>query len=301
MKTFEEIIQKNVLFDSHCHLNDLAYDDDRNDVVTRAIGANVEFIIDIGVDLDSSIKAIASAKKYKQVYASVGVDPEILIPGSDLFDEQIFDLDDVGFQNWLEFIKKELNSLAKQEKVIMIGETGIDNYWLQKSDLEERIRRISLDRQADLFKVHSQVAKANNMPLSIHSRNAIDKVLKILISEKIEKRKAVFHSLTPDNLDTEAIFESKWKEIINSGYYIGINAISTYKGANLLKAQLIKHISLNTGISRLSSIYLQNELKSLYDAQVLFETDGPFLAPAPYRGQRNEPSYLKNIIEALSL
>jgi len=279
MSSFQDFISQSLLFDSHCHLNAEQYDNDRDEVVERARKAGLKAIIDIGIDIKSSKKVIENSKKYEIVYASVGIDPENLIPGSDLFDQSLFDLSAEDFAKWLEGKFEELKKLAEYEKVIMIGETGMDNYWLTKSDeLDQETKERSLKRQEQLFRMHCKLAKNVNKPLTIHSRNAIEKCLQILQEEKVSPEMVVFHSLTPDIGDTEEKFFSKVNKIINYRYYIGINGIITFKNADLIR-----------------SVY--KKVFGVYGKRnFLLETDGPFLSPEPYRGKRNEPKNISNIL-----
>jgi len=292
---FFDLISQNLFFDSHCHLNAEQFDTDRAEVVDRAEKAGVKAIIDVGTDLKSSKKAVENAAKYEIVYVAVGVDPEILIPDSDLFDEKVFSLDDDEFEKWLENIYAELAELiepvkiAKNEKVLMIGETGIDNYWLEKNEnLTSELKKKSLERQIQLFRMHCKLAKKFKKPLTIHSRNAIEKCLAVLTEEKVDKNLAVFHSLTPDIGDDEKQFEEKVLKILKSGYYVGVNGIITFKNADLIRNVYSKIIG-----EKIENINLQN----LFTHKFILETDAPFLAPEPYRGQRNEPAFLKHIFQ----
>lgn len=289
---FQDLINQNRLFDSHCHLNAQQYDHDRDEVVRRAEEAGLSAIIDIGTDIESSKKVIENARKYDIVHASVGIDPEILIPGSDLFDSRVFDLDDSEFQKWLDARCQMLDAMAERSEAMMIGETGIDNYWLQQDTADsgqltvEQKERFLL-RQELLFRMHARLAKKYDKPLSIHSRNAIERCLRVLEDEKIPKGLAVFHSLTPDIDDSQEDFDRKVRKILSRGYYVAINAIATFKSAEVLR-DVYKSI-------------LDNDLKieNFYKNNLIFETDGPFLAPAPHRGMRNEPGYVLDTFENL--
>jgi len=174
---FSDLLQQGVLFDSHCHLNEKAYDADRDEVVERAAQAGVSVIIDMPTDIESSKKAIENAAKYDMIYAAVGVDAENLIPVSDLFDSEIFELSDVDFKHWTNEVYTKLLALASNPKVLMIGETGMDNYWLVKAvengKLTKEDAKKSLERQRLLFDIHIRLSQATGKPMSIHSRNEI--------------------------------------------------------------------------------------------------------------------------------
>lgn len=282
---FSDLITQNILFDSHCHLNTAEFDADRDEVVARAKEAGVKAIIDIGIDLDSSKKAIQDAQKSEIVYASVGIDPEILIPGTDLFNQEIFDLDDEAFEKWLEQSFLDLEKLAKEKKVLLIGETGMDNFWLEKSGtVSPEDKEKSLARQEALFQRHCDLAKKIEKPLSVHSRNAIEKCIEVLGNKGIPQTFAIFHSLTQDIEDNTESFEQKVRKILEKGFYIGVNGIVTFKNAELIRKAYKNALNKN------------NEYKKKF----LLETDAPFLAPEPYRGKRNEPSWVVEISKAFN-
>lgn len=292
--SFANLIEQGVLFDSHCHLSVKGFDVDRAEVIARAEKAGVKAIIDIGVNMDTSKKAVKDAEEFDIVYAGVGVEPENLVPDSDLFDEAAFGLSDNDFEKWLEEIYQALKVLAQNEKVLMIGETGIDNFWLEKGVKDGSIspdqQEKSLKRQAALFQMHCRLSKELHKPLSIHSRNAINLCLDIVKEAGIEKGQCVFHSLTLDIGDTEESFYDKVKAILNSGYYIGVNGIITFKNA-----QILRNVYLKIANEKLQKSQSQLDFTTAYGVGYLLETDAPFLAPEPHRGQRNEPGFLINI------
>lgn len=295
MQKFKELIEKSVLFDSHCHLNGQEYDDDRDEVVARAKEAGVKAIVDVGVSIESSKKALKNTKKYDIVYAAVGIDMETLVPGSELFDQEVFELNDSEFEAWLEEKARQLDSMIARELVLMVGETGIDDYWLKKSfddgQLTTEVRLKSIQRQEELFRMHIKLAKKYDKPLSVHSRNAIDHCLRIL--EEEDYNYAVFHSLTPDNDDDQKNFYRKVNYILDAGFRIGINGIVTFTNAHL-----IKKVYTYTLGKKLEDGKME-KLKDLYKIGFVLETDGPYLSPYPHRGERNEPGYLKYILKEL--
>lgn len=282
------IIKNRKYFDSHCHLNEKGFDDDRDAVVDRARKVGLEAIVDIGTSIQSSKKAIANSQEYDIVYAAVGIDPENLIPGSELFQGSLFEMSDEDFDRFLSETEGKLTKLAQNDKVLMIGETGIDNYWLEKNDnLSDTDKAKSLGRQKKLFRLHIRIARKLNKPLTIHSRNAIKICLDLLQEESCPKGLAVFHSLTPDNSDDEKVFEQKVREILEAGYLIGVNGIITFKNADLIRNVYSKFFDIEDK---------NVELEELYAAGFVLETDAPFLAPEPKRGERNEPGYLEFLI-----
>ena len=147
----------------------------------------------------------------------------------------------------------------KNQRFIALGEIGMDLYWDKTFRQEQEI----------VFRKHLEWAREYNLPLVIHSRDAVDELMKIISECPLRTFKGVFHSFTGSLEQALAIIEA--------GFYIGIGGILTFK---------------NSGLEKMASgIKLEN---------ILIETDSPFLAPAPYRGKRNESSYLPYTVEKLS-
>lgn len=283
---FKEFLEKNFLIDTHCHLNDGVFDEDREELLKSEIFA----VIDIGIDLKSSKKAIENAKNFKnKVYASVGIDPEIFIAGSELFNPDL----DIN----AEFSQLEKLIEENSAEVIMIGETGMDNYWIQRNEeLTDAERAESLDKQGKLFKRHIELAGKYDLPLTIHSRNAVDECINILQSANYPH--AVFHSLTPNNDSNEEEFYRQVSSILEMGAMIGINGIITYKSADKIR-NVYKRMWEEKGIQYSNAEELLSEL---YRIGFVLETDGPFLVPSnftPSEKRRNEPAAVVKILEWL--
>jgi TatD DNase family protein len=282
MNQFSKLIQENKLFDSHCHLNDSSYDNDRSEVVRTALNNGVEIIYDIGINLESSTKAIENAKTFPSVIASVGIDMESCIPGSDIYIEsksEIFSQFDA------------LDGLVQSERnyVGMIGETGIDLYWLTKHpDLSREKFLDSVELQKTLFRKHIQLARKYNLPLTIHSRDAIDDCLIIIQEENYNQ--GVFHSLTPNSGMGETDFYNRVNLILESGLLIGVNGIITFKNAHTIRDTYMKILYEKTGKSS------NFEIADWYSSGFVFETDGPYLSPEGKRGARNESRNLGVIL-----
>lgn len=159
--------------------------------------------------------------------------------------------------------REELNDIFKkfeQVSICAIGEIGIDLYW----------DSTYLDRQKELFITQISIAREKSVPMIIHCREALDVTLEIL--DKYGKDvPAVFHSFTGKPQDVEKIREV-------GDYYFGINGVVTFKNASSLRESL-EEIGMN---------------------RILLETDSPYLAPVPYRGRRNESSYLPLICEKIA-
>lgn len=218
-----------MLIDTHVHLNIDEFKDRVDEVVKTAKDNDVFNMVIIGIDYMTNLRAIELAEKYN-FYASVGVHPSNVLSGS--FDQ--------------------VKQLVKHERVVAIGETGIDLYW----------RQDTLDEQVRVFKDHIELAIKVNLPIVIHMRNSFNEIYEVLKPYKGQVR-GVFHSFT---LGVEEA-----KKIIDLGFYIGVNGVLTFNNAK----------------------DLQEAVKVIPYDKIIVETDAPYLTPAPHRGKRNEPGYMK--------
>ncbi len=230
-----------MIIDTHAHLDFPDYKSDLESVLSRAKQADVGYIINVGTNLASSKKSVALANRFNNVYASIGVHPH--------------DAANVSEQDW-----QALESLAKESKVVAIGETGLD-YYRNRSPHEDQQR---------VFHKHLAFAKTNNLPVIIHCRDASSDCLKILAEHKNGALKGVVHCFS----GTREIA----KKCINMGLYVSFAGPITFSNANTLR----------------------EVAKSIPVERLLMETDSPFLSPQPKRGERNEPSYLSFIIPVLA-
>jgi len=220
------------LIDSHCHLDFPQFDSDRQAVVQRAREAGVKAIINPGADLESSHQAVALAERYPEVYAAVGVHPH---EARSVSDEVV----------------AELRRLAAHPKVVAIGEIGLDFY----RDLSPR------DMQRQAFRQQLALAAELDLPVIVHSREAHDEVMAILMEwARGPKLKGVLHAFSGDRAMAEWAF--------NLGFCVGIAGPVTFLNARRLQA-LVRELPLEW---------------------LLIETDAPYLTPHPYRGKRNEPA-----------
>ncbi|MCA9386696.1 TatD family hydrolase [Candidatus Dojkabacteria bacterium] len=264
------IINKNILIDSHSHINFEGYDESIEQIVNNAIKNGVEELWDIGTNLESSKKSISISKKYPQIKSFVGIDPEVFVPGSDFF--LGFDKNDT----WIELMFNELSNLIEENKdyVVGIGESGLDHYWFRDKSKEEQEKSANL--QEKLFRMHLELANKYNLPLSIHSREAEELCLEIVKKYEVA---GIFHSFT-GNYQTA-------KGILDAGWGLGVNGIVTFKNAFELREvykKLLNGKKLGQPID-------------FYNSGIFFETDSPFLSPERRRGEQNEPANVKLIYD----
>ena len=222
------------LIDSHAHLDGEKFADDRAAVVERALAAGVVKIITMGDSLESSARSVALAERFEPIYAAVGVHPEEAQPMTAATDEQ-------------------LAAWAAQEKVVAIGEIGLDYYW-EKDEEKRALQRAIFVRQLDL-------ARQLRLPVCIHDREAHGDMMKILKTEGRGLR-GVLHC-----------YSGSWEmaaELLKGDWYFGIDGPLTYKNA-----------------AKLPEI-----VQRLPAERILVETDSPYLSPMPFRGKRNEPAHV---------
>lgn len=225
------------IFDSHAHYNDERFDDDRDVLLPYLLSNGICGIINCGDDIESSKKSIELSKKYKNIFASVGVHPH---SAKDDFDKLPL-----------------LYELAKYKKTVAIGEIGLDYHY----DFSPR------DIQKEVFEKQLFIAKELDLPVIIHSREATEDTLNIL---KKHNPKGVVHCFS-GSVETA-------KEILKLGMFIGIGGSLTFKNA-VKPVEACKYIPLN---------------------KILLETDCPYMTPVPFRGKRNDSSYIQYVVKKIS-
>ena len=187
-----------MLIDTHTHLDDARYNDDRDAMIARAREAGVEAFVTIGCDLATSQAAVALANQHPFVYASVGVHPHEVKHISD---------------GWYH----EFRRLANNKKVVAYGEIGLDYHYNHSSPKDQR----------DRFREQIQLARELNLPVIIHTREAQDDTMTILKEEKASEIGGVFHCFSGD----------AWlaKDALDLGFYLSFSGILTFQNATMLR------------------------------------------------------------------
>jgi TatD DNase family protein len=227
-----------MLIDTHAHLDSL---DDVPGSIARAMENGVEKIIAISSDLISSRNTISIAEKYGNVFAAVGVHPHAAR-----------NADDASL--------REIEILTETDKIVAVGETGLDYHYLNSEK----------DAQIISLKEHIAIANRAGLPLVIHVRDADWDLVQILNSEKVSDRTGVIHCFT-GNYETAKLY-------LDLGFYISFSGIVTFK-----KSEEIRDAS-----------------KRIPGDRILIETDSPYLAPVPLRGKINEPANVKYVAETIA-
>ena len=229
--------------DSHCHLDCINLDDfegDFNILIQRCLAAGVEHMLCVSIDMHKYPHMLELAQGYSQVSVSAGVHPMA---------EQAEDVD-----------ADSLKEIARNEKVVAIGETGLD-YYYNKGDIKW---------QQERFRTHIQCAVELNKPVIVHTRDAGRDTLDILKQENAGKCGGVIHCFT-ETMD----FAEK---ALALGFMISFSGIITFRNAEALR----------------------EVARQVPDSHLLIETDAPYLAPAPFRGKQNYPAYVKHVAEKLA-
>ena len=232
-----------MITDSHCHLDYPKLYDQLDDIVKRAEYNQVKYLLTICTTLKSFERIKLIITKYKNIFGTFGIHPHE--------SEKYTQVDS-------KFI---LNIKNKHNKIIGIGETGLDFYYNYS---EKEIQKKS-------FIEHISAASQLNIPIIVHSRNAEVDTYEILKSEsKNSNLKVLIHCFTGSR--------DFAKKLIDLNFYISVSGIITFK----------------------KSIELADTVSSIPMENLLVETDSPYLAPLPYRGKDNEPSYIIHTVEKLS-
>jgi TatD DNase family protein len=236
-----------MLIDSHAHIHLATFDRDREQVFARARQGGVRAIINVGLDVESSRASLALAKNYDDVFSTVGFHPH---EASKMKDDDL----------------KTLAELAKDERVVAVGEIGLDFY----RDLSARKSQIeAFEKQLDL-------AIELGLPVVVHCRDAHREVFKMLsawVKSTLSVgrlRRGVMHCFSGDI--------EMAQQYIEIGFSISLAGSVTYPSAGEL-VQVAREIPLD---------------------RLLLETDAPFLAPQAYRSKRNEPAYVALIAEKVA-
>jgi len=228
-----------MLIDTHAHLNFEAFKNDFEMVIHRAQSYGVAGIINVGSNLETSRRALEIAQKFPGVFAAVGLHP--IHVKDEQFDESAF------------------LKLAQNPKVVAIGETGLDFYH----------DRSTSELQKEIFQKHINIASQVGKPLVIHSREANDGIVSLLIAQNLNLR-GIFHCF-PGDLPMARL-------ILDLGFHLSFTGLITFS-KNYANLQVVNEIPLE---------------------KIMVETDCPYLTPEPYRGQRNEPAYVAEVAKKIA-
>ena len=231
-------------FDNHAHLDDEKFDEDREELIEKIHNDEIDKFVSAGYSLESSKKSIELSKKYDFMYSTCGVSPN--------------DIPQTEEELWKEL--DEIKKLAKEnKKVVAIGEIGLDYHWNTENK----------ELQKKAFVEQIKIANELNLPIQIHTRDAVMDTLEILKQNNVNK-KGIFHCCP---LNRELV-----KEGLKLGFYISFAGPVTFK--NSKNANEI--------------------IEMVPNDKMLIETDSPYLSPEPFRGKRNDPRNVKFIAKKIA-
>ena len=250
------------MIDSHAHLAEEAYDEDRAEVLTRASEAGIDSVIVIGYDAPSCHRAIEVVREFgvEKGQERDSVTESRRRGASKSHGVQLFATAGVAPHHVLETNESDLASvrnMLSEEVVVAVGEIGLDYHY----DMPP-------DKQRELFAHQLEWAVEFQLPVVIHSREAEDDVLSSLREKKCSR--GVIHCFTEG--------PNMARGAVKLGFYVSFAGILTFKNAHELRA-----IAAEVPLER-----------------ILIETDSPFLAPVPYRGKRNEPAFVVEVARAIA-
>jgi TatD DNase family protein len=250
-----------MFIDSHAHLFFKDYQNDLAEVIKRAQDAGVDYIVCPGTDLPTSKQSVELADKYDMIYACVGIHPH----DASKADAKALE---------------EIEDLSRHPKVVAIGEIGLDYHYNYSSP----------ERQREIFSSQIDIAQRRNLPVVVHSREAEEDTIRIIEGklnngkswrnnlvheyDRYPPPKGVFHCFPGDS-------KLAWK-LIDMGFYVSLTGPVTY-GSKPNKPNSMEEVAAKVSAEH-----------------ILLETDSPYLSPAPHRGKRNEPSYVKLIAQKIA-
>lgn len=233
------------LFDSHAHYDDKKFDEDREEIIRSVFNEGITKLISAGYSLESSKKEIKIAEQHDYIYTTCGISPNDIPESKELFDEELKELEKL---------------LSTSDKIVGIGEIGLDYYWNKENK----------DLQKYAFTKQIELANKYNLPIIIHTREAIMDTLDILKNTQKPVKAGVFHCCP---LNTELV-----KEALKLGFYISFAGPITFKNSKNAE-EIANMVPID---------------------KMLIETDSPYLSPEPNRGKRNDSRNVKYIAEKIA-
>ncbi len=230
-----------MIFDSHAHYDDKAFDEDRDELLSSFENNGIGYVTDIGADMESSEEAVRLSEKYPFIYAAVGLHPDAVNENTD------------GNM-------KRLRELAISDKVVAIGEIGLDYHYEPEKKAEQKV----------CFETQLSLARDVSLPVVIHSREAAKDTLDIMKYHNAGDLGGVIHCFSYG--------KEMAREYLNMGFYIGVGGVLTFNNAKKLK-EVVEYVPLES---------------------IVIETDCPYLAPVPNRGKRNSSLNLPYVVKAIS-
>ena len=232
-----------MIFETHAHYDDEKFAEDREEVLADLPKRGIRPVINVGASIESTKTTLEIAESHDFVYAAVGVHPSDI----DGLNEETF--------AWLA-------EQTKHQKTVAVGEIGLDYYWDKEPEVQ--------NAQRYWFRRQMELARETNLPVIIHSRDAV--------ADTMEVMKAVHAEEIPGVIHCYSYSREMAQEFIKMGYYIGVGGVVTFKNAKKLK-ETVEAIPLE---------------------RILLETDCPYMTPEPHRGTRNDSSNIPFVIAKIA-
>lgn len=233
-------------FDSHSHYNDEKFNEDRDQIIKQTKQEGITKLICAGYDIASSKLSLEISKQYSFIYSICGISPNDVPQKIEEIEKSLLELE--------ELVKQDKNN-----KVVAIGEIGLDYYWNKENK----------EIQKELFKKQIEIANKYELPIVIHTREAVEDTINILKQSNVVK-KGVFHCCP---LNRELV-----KQALKLGFYISFAGPITFKNSKNAE-EIVKMVPAE---------------------KILIETDSPYLAPEPKRGRRNDSRNVKLIAQKIA-
>lgn len=230
-----------MIFETHAHYDDEAFDEDRDMLLSSMRENGIEYIVNVGANLKSTAASIELAQKYPFIYAAAGVHPS-----------ETGELDETGCA-WL-------REQCLLEKVVAVGEIGLDYYWDEPA---HEVQKTWFERQLDL-------AREVKKPVIIHSRDAAKDTFDIMTAKNAEEIGGAVHCYS---YSAEMALD-----YVKMGFYIGIGGVVTFKNGKKMK-EVVEMLPME---------------------RILLETDSPYLSPEPNRGKRNTSLNLPYVAQKIA-
>jgi len=230
-----------LIFDTHAHYDDEAFNEDREAVIKSLAAAEVETVVNIGASMASSETTLELTRNYPFIYGTAGVHPS-----------ETAELDEEKFQR--------LKEIVREPKIVAVGEIGLDYYWEKPAH----------DIQKNWFERQLELAREVNLPVVIHSREAAKDTLEIMKAAKAGDMGGVIHCFSYG--------KDMAREYLDMGFFLGIGGVLTFKNAKKLR-KVVEYAPM---------------------AQLVLETDSPYMAPEPNRGKRNTSANLPYVVNMMA-
>ena len=233
-----------MIIDTHAHYDDEAFDPDREVLLASMQEHGIEKLVNVCASIDGLQDTVKLIEKYPFIYGAVGVHPD-------------------DAEQMTEETLAEIRRISHMDKMIAIGEIGLDYYW-HKEKKEHEI-------QQKMFRAQMEIAREEKLPFMIHSRDTAEDTLNIV-------REYMQGGMYGGIIHCFSYSREIAAEYLNMGLYLGIGGVVTFKNAKKLK-EVVQYAPLS---------------------QLVLETDCPYMAPEPNRGKRNSSLYLPYVVRAIA-